>query len=117
MHKTEVEWGVVRAKLNDVLAQYKGSPTTLSRDTGVDFYAIRRFLNKGVKSRGSNAFELCAYFGIETTRNAQTEGPELHDLHKLLDEVWDGTHSHAALLAKLIESTRDYIVEERRGPG
>lgn len=116
MHKSEVEWGVVRAKLNDVLAHYEGSPTTLSRAAGVDFYAIRRFLNKGVKSRGSNAFQLCAYFGIEATRNAQSELTELHDLHKLLDEVWDGTHPHAKLLAKLIESTRDYIAEERRGP-
>ena len=117
MHKTEVEWGVIRAKLNEALAQYKDSPTALSRASGVDFYAIRRFLSNGVNSRGTNALRLCAYFGIETTRNAQFDGIEIDELHKLLDEIWDGTRSHAALLAELIESTRGYIVKRRRAQG
>ena len=114
MHKTEVEWGVVRAKLNEALAKYAGSPTALSKESGVDFYAVRRFLNNGVNSRGTNALRLCAFFGIETTRNAQIDGIGIGDLHKLLDEVWDGTRPHAALLAELIESTRGYIVKKRR---
>lgn len=117
MHKTEVEWGVVRAKLNEALDKYTGSPTALSKASGVDFYAARRFLSNGVNSRGNNALRLCAYFGIETTRNAQIGDPEIGDLHKLLDEVWDGTRPHAALLAELIESTRGYIVKKRRARG
>jgi hypothetical protein len=117
MHKTEVEWGVVRAKLNEALDKYTGTPTALSEASGVDFYAIRRFLSNGVNSRGNNARRLCAYFGIETTRNAQTDGLEIGDLHKLLDEVWDGSRPHAALLAELIESTRGYIVKKRRAQG
>jgi hypothetical protein len=114
MHKTKVEWGVVREKLNEALAQYTGSPTALSRDSGVNFYVIRRALGQGVKSRGKNALRLCAYFGIRIEKNAHVERREIDDLHKLLDDVWDGTRPHALLLEKLIESTRDYIVEDRR---
>ncbi|WP_148278577.1 hypothetical protein [Burkholderia sp. KJ006] len=117
MHKTQVQWTVAKAKLNEALAQYKGTPTALSRASGVDFYAARRFLNEGVGSRGKNAFRLCAFFEIEFSENAHAQEPEIVDLHKLLDEVWDGSRPHAALLAKLIESTRSYTVEERRGQG
>jgi hypothetical protein len=117
MHKTQANWDVARAKLNEALAQYKGSPTTLSTASGIDFYAARRFLLKGAGNKGSNAFRLCAFFGIDYSRNAQIEEPQIRDLHKLLDEVWDGSRPHAALLAKLIESTRSYTVEERRDQG
>lgn len=109
MHKSQIKWEVARAKLNAALAQYTGSPTALSRASGVNFYAVRRLLGQGVKSQGTNALRLCAFFGIEVEESAQ-----ISDLHKLIDEVWDGSPSHAALLAKLIESTRSYIVEERK---
>lgn len=117
MHKTQAQWNVAKAKLNEALAQYNGTPTALSRASGVDFYAARRFLNKGAGSRGENALRLCAFFKIEVPENAHAHEPEIVDLHKLLDEVWDGSRPHAALLAKLIESTRSYTVEERRGQG
>lgn len=117
MHKTQVKWDVIRAKLNAALTQYKDSPTTLSKAAGIDFYAARRFLSNGVKSRSNNAFLVCAFFKIEVTKNAQIEDVQIADLHKLLDEVWDGSPPHAALLAKLMESTRPYTVEERGDQG
>jgi hypothetical protein len=113
MQNTQAIWDVARVKLNTALAQYKGSPTALAKASGVDFYAARRFLKYGAKSRGTNAYQLCAYFGIDGEQNAHFGTTEITALHRLIAEVWDGTRPHAELLAKLIESTRAYAVNDR----
>lgn len=117
MHKSQAQWTVARVKLNEALAQYNDTSVALSRASGADFYAVRRLRKHGAGSRGKNALLLCAFFGIHVDENARALESEIDDLHKLLDEVWDGSNSHAALLAKLIESTRSFTVEERRTQG
>lgn len=113
MHKYQSDWSIACAALNDALRQYKDTPTSLARLSGVDYYAIRRFLKSGVKNKNNNALLLCAVFGIEVNKSAKPHSETLVALQRLLEDVWDGSQGHAALLTQLIESTQPYIVKKR----
>lgn len=111
MHTPQANWTALKARLNQALEHYDGTPTELSQVTGINFYAVRRFLRFGVGSRSANAIRLCAFFKLNSEKIAHEAA--IASLHKLLDEVWDGSDPHAALLAKLIKSTRSFTIEER----
>jgi len=101
-------------ELNAKLAAYKGTPDSLKNEAKISYWAARRYLLLGAKKRTKTADLLCIFFKIDLVENAKVQNAQLDELTRLIENVWDGTPSHAALLARLIRSTRSFTVVERR---
>lgn len=113
MQKLQNNWPVICAALNEKLATFDGRPGDLERISGIDYYAARRFLSKGVHNQNKNTRKLCEYFKIDLEESAKVQPDPLGMLTVLLQDVWDGSVPHAELLAKLIKSTKPFKVVER----
>jgi len=84
----------------------------LSRLTGANYFAIRRMRDKGVGSQTKNAKLLCKFFAI-SGKDEVGSRTELPDLHRIIDTTWDGTPSHAKLIASLIRSTAPFEISSK----
>lgn len=114
MQKVQTPWTSACKELNKKLRQYKGSPTSLSRESGVSYFAVRRFMLSGVHNRNENVEKLLLHFSISIDETANAGEKTLGELNNVLRDAWDGSEGHAELLAKLIQSTKSFKVEGRQ---
>lgn len=114
MQKLQKSWPAIRIQLNDKLRSSEYGLTELSRRTGVNYFAVRRFRMEGVRNRGKNAEKLCKYFGIGLQETAKVQNNLLGMLTEVLEGAWDGSAPHAELIIGLIKSTEPFKVAERR---
>jgi hypothetical protein len=113
MQKQQSDWQAVRIELNEKLLNFHGRPKELADSAGINYFSARRFIVDGVKNCNANARKLCKHFGVGTQETAKQQISDLEMLTGLIDEVWDGSASHAKLIAGLIESTRPFKISKR----
>lgn len=111
--KVQRDWGSVRDELNVKLSRFDGSYSRLSNAANIGYFAARRFLINGATNQTNTAKRLCSYFGVQLDETAKPQSNKLNELTDLVAEVWDGSGPHAELLAKLIQSTRQFKVQGR----
>ncbi|MBA3022632.1 MAG: hypothetical protein KKG03_03460 [Gammaproteobacteria bacterium] len=114
MKKVQRRWSDVAKELNEQLFQSKLSHEELASASGVSYYAIRRFRLSGVLNQSANSRKLCIFFNINTDIDVKVQPDQFAKLVSELASVWDGSESHAKLLAKLIRSTKSFRVEGRK---
>jgi hypothetical protein len=110
---TQRKWREVAIELRAKLNEWNHSLTVLSKASGVKYDAIYRMHKGGLERRSRPAFELCKFFGINTSNTKSEQSQLKESLHADLDQVWDGSVAHAKLLVKLIRSTKGFGVQEK----
>lgn len=116
MEKVQLSWADVSRQLNEKLHLCKQNHSALSKDSGVDYYAIRRFSLDGVHNKTESAKKLCTYFEILYESTEKVQPDELSKLVSELKTVWDGSEPHAKLLTNLIRSTKSFkVVDNKKG--
>lgn len=114
MEKVQRKWPDVARELNEQLAQSKLSHKQLSIASGADYHAVRRFTLNGAHNQSGNARKLCSYFNITIEISQKVQPDQFAKLVSELASAWDGSDSHANLIAKLIRSTKSFRVEGRK---
>lgn len=114
MQKVQNSWPAICAQLNAKLRSSEHGLTELSRRSGINYFAVRRFRMEGVRNRGKNAEKLCQYFGIELEETTKVQNNLRGMLTEVLESAWDGSAPHAELIIGLIKSTEPFKVAERR---
>jgi hypothetical protein len=113
MQNSKSDWPNICGLLNEELSKYSGSIVSLSIKAEIDYFSARRYLNQGAKNRCSSAEKLCDFFKIEhslSAISAKSREEMYSALAGTIDEVWDGSPSHADLLIKLVRSTQPFSV-------
>lgn len=114
MKKVQRKWPDVARELNEQLAQNKLSYKQLAAASGVSYHAVRRFTLNGVHNQSDNTRKLCSYFNIPIEFGKKVQPDQFAKLVAELESAWDGSDSHANLIAKLIRSTKSFRVEGRK---
>lgn len=120
MEKLQQPWLKIISELQNRLKSSEVSLRQVSKDSGVDYYAVRRYAYGQGKNRTTNAIRLCNYYGIATeVAEARMDARE-QELIDIIRTVWDGTPSHAKLLLRLIQcadgvSVRNLVDNYRLG--
>ena len=105
-------WIDISVDLKLCLARTNESLVEISRASGVNYHAVRRYKIFGVKSQTKNALKLCHYFSIKIAKNAKTN-LGFDEIVSAAKSAWDGTAAHAELLVSLIESTKSFKLKKR----
>lgn len=114
MKKVQRNWECIRAELNDKISACKLNAKDLSCCANIDYYAARRYLKNGAKNRNTSVLLLCSFFNIEIEIPEFLQSKELQKLLEAIEDVWDGTATHAEFIAELIRSTQAYKIEGKR---
>lgn len=118
MTKVQRNWNAVRAELDARLRACELPLKQLSAQSGVSYYAIRRFKEHGVRNRSKSAIDLCAFFKIRTGGELRVAGIAESNrvLARAIRDTWDGSQPQAELLARLIRSAKGFVIQKRKHP-
>ena len=115
MQNLQRPWLEIRDELLAKLKQCDLDTGTLSAAVGVSYHAIWRFRKNGIFNRCKNALRLCTFFKIDT-ETAKAVAGDNEGILRAVRKAWDGSESHAELLAELILSTAPFSVTRRKQP-
>ena len=113
MKKVQRDWKDVVEELNKKITSCNLNPTRLSRCSGVNYHASRRFLKNGVRNKTTSSEKLCTYFDIELDKYAEVQNSELLPIIEAAEEVLDGTPIQAEFICRLIRSTKQYTINRK----
>ena len=113
MKKVQRNWNDILEELNEKITSCNLNPTMLSRCSGVDYYASRRFLKNGVRNKTASSMKLCTFFNIELDKNLEMQNCELLPIIEAAEEVLDGTPIQAEFICRLIRSTKQYSINRK----
>jgi transcriptional regulator with XRE-family HTH domain len=88
--------------LDDLMRRRQLTQSQVAKDAGVSQPTISRVLLRSPKRRGAAYRRLCIY--IQEQQQADKSAPE--DVLDAVRRIWDGSESHAAALAELIEASK-----------
>lgn len=104
--KVQRQWPAIAAELYQHLQECSMSDVELSAAAGINYFAIRRLRDNGVKNQTKNAIKLCSFFKISLDAEAEVQNGQLEALIDEIGSVWDGSEAHAKLLTRLLRATK-----------
>jgi hypothetical protein len=104
--KVQRQWPAIAAELYQHLKECSMSDMELSVAAAVNYFAIRRLRESGVKNQTKNATKLCSFFKISLVDEAEVQNGQLEALIDEIGSVWDGSEAHAKLLTRLLRATK-----------
>ena len=113
MQNVKYRWSEISSLLQAKIGSCGLSHMQLKNAVNIDYHAIHRFAKRGIKNSSTNAIILCEHFKIDINKYANMQIIDKSDIERTIEDVWDGTPSHADLIIELIKSTKKFRIDQR----